>query len=243
MASPSQDFQNRNAYFHSVGRTNTSHTQNTYESPYKSAHTVRASEIWAEDIPYAATATEADAAAFALPNVIVKYEKVPLKEVPGSNGQAWYLDVDGKFVKPWIAPTDVPHPTTNMPATGYQARIFRENGTSIPLTDGVYIIDYYSGMVRFQEGYTPKDMGYGTPSITCYAYIGKMLADVLEDGMGGKDESYRVDMLMINETDDGTYATFFYEDHPLLDHFILERFDEETQTWVPYDNESGIVAK
>lgn len=34
---------------------------------------------------------------------------------------------------------------------------------------------------------------------------------------------------------------FSYEDHPLLSHFILERWDDQTNTWVAYDGNEGIV--
>lgn len=34
---------------------------------------------------------------------------------------------------------------------------------------------------------------------------------------------------------------FSYEDHPLLSHFVLEKWDEETKTWLPYDGDEGIV--
>lgn len=46
------------------------------------------------------------------------------------------------------------------------------------------------------------------------------------------------------EVKDGmAHVTFSYNDHPHLSHFILERWDEETQQYVPYDGANGIVNK
>ncbi len=38
-------------------------------------------------------------------------------------------------------------------------------------------------------------------------------------------------------------ATFSYNDHPELKHFVLERLDPETNEFVPYDGEEGVIAK
>lgn len=36
---------------------------------------------------------------------------------------------------------------------------------------------------------------------------------------------------------------FSYQDHSNLSHFVLERWDEESQSWEPYDGNEGIVLK
>lgn len=36
-------------------------------------------------------------------------------------------------------------------------------------------------------------------------------------------------------------VSFSYSDHEQLSHFVLERLDEETKSWQPYDGEQGIV--
>jgi len=136
---------------------------------------MRAKDVWADNVPYCATETDADNFVSANPTVAKKYTQHSLTEVPGSNGQAWYLDDGGTWMRPWIAPTDVPHPTTNAPSYGFEAKLYDSSGNLIPLTVGVWLIDYYAGIVRFQEGYTPSDMGWGTPKITCYVYTGNTL--------------------------------------------------------------------
>lgn len=39
------------------------------------------------------------------------------------------------------------------------------------------------------------------------------------------------------------HVTFSYNDHPHLSHFIVEKWDEETKRYVPYDGINGIVSK
>lgn len=46
------------------------------------------------------------------------------------------------------------------------------------------------------------------------------------------------------EVKDGlAHVMFSYSDHPYLDHFILERWDEATNSFVAYDGKTGKVAK
>ncbi len=44
-----------------------------------------------------------------------------------------------------------------------------------------------------------------------------------------------------NENGERFKAVFFGTTNPLIEKFILERYDEETSRWVPFDNENGIV--
>jgi len=39
------------------------------------------------------------------------------------------------------------------------------------------------------------------------------------------------------------YASFSYNDHPYLSHFILEKWDEESKKFVPFDGKSGVIPK
>lgn len=46
------------------------------------------------------------------------------------------------------------------------------------------------------------------------------------------------------EVKDGlAHVTFSYNDHPYLNHFVLEKWDEDRKAFVPYDGVSGIVQK
>jgi hypothetical protein len=39
------------------------------------------------------------------------------------------------------------------------------------------------------------------------------------------------------------HATWAYNDHPSLSHFIVEKWDKDTNGWVAYDGEAGVVGK
>lgn len=39
------------------------------------------------------------------------------------------------------------------------------------------------------------------------------------------------------------HVTFSYDDHPHLSHFVIEKWDESTHQFIPYDGNNGIVSK
>ena len=92
MALPSESFKNRQGYFHASGKVNTEANQYTFESPYKSSHNILSKEVWTDVITYCIDATAADAFTTANPTIVTKYTQQLLTMVPGSNGQAWYID-------------------------------------------------------------------------------------------------------------------------------------------------------
>lgn len=179
MASPSQLTERKGGYFHSLSKAMTNETQYPFESKFKSSHTIKYDEVWAENIPYCPDSISADNLALNS-SIIKKYELKSLTEIPGSNGQAWYIN-DNKFVRPFISPVDVVENDTNMPSVGFEAKLYKENGTFISPTSGVWYIDYYAGIVHFESSYTPTDLGYGIPKITLYVYIGKTIADLINN--------------------------------------------------------------
>jgi hypothetical protein len=170
------------AYFHSKQSTLTEGNQLAFEPLYKSSHSVLGqSDVWADPINYCVDAAAADAEAIA--NVAVtKYLQVDLTPIPGSNNQSWYYNNAGTFVKPWISPRDIPNSVTQAPSYGFQMQLYQQNLTIIPPTAGRWNVDYYSGIVQFEVGFTPADMGWLTPiKATIYAYTGTFAAS----GSGG----------------------------------------------------------
>ncbi len=167
-------------FFHGLSKVPTESTQQVYESKYKSAHSIRFNDIWTDNISYSIDSTSADAEESAN-SAIVKYTLHNLTEISGSNGQSWYLDNAGVFVRPFISPVDIPHSVTNEPSYGYQGLLYRSDNTIITPTEGSWIFDYYAGLVKFSLGYTPSDMSWGIPKITCYTYSGST-------GVGGNTE-------------------------------------------------------
>ena len=209
MAAPLQATERQNAFFHSLSKAATNSTQYVFESKYKSAHSVKGSEIWADTIAYCANSAAADAEATAN-TAVEKYTQVALTEIPGSNGQAWYINNAGTFVRPWISPVDVPNSTTNDPSDGFQANLYTSTGTLVTPTAGVWFVDYYAGIVHFEVGSTPANLGYGTPKITCYVYTGAYGAGTSSGGtltgLTDVPDSYATHAgkyLVVKNTEDG----------------------------------------
>jgi len=226
MANPSDVFKNTKAYFHALSKVNTEITQYVFESKYKTGHSVRINDIWADSVGYAETSTEADNFASANPTVVQKYVLQSLTEIPGSNGQGYYIDDGGEFIQSWISSTDVPHATTKDPSLGYEAKLYQSDNTFIPPTQGVFVIDYYAGIVLFEEGYTPADMGWGTPKITCYVYIGKRGASGgTIDLEYGDISSHYSNIINLGETKDvAVFSSALYRTF----EFLLSVTDGET---------------
>jgi hypothetical protein len=180
----SDNKQLKSAFFHSLSKVQTNITQNPYESSYKSGHSVFDLDVFSEPVPYAVDTVAADANVSNYPTRLAKYSLNALTMVPGSNGQAYYLDVAGTYVKPFINPVDIPA-SDGTPSFGYDVRLYKEDGTRVFPTQGNWNVDFYGGIILFDVGYTPADLGWGTPKITCYVYVGKNLRDSLAGIVGG----------------------------------------------------------
>jgi len=165
--------QTKIGYFHSKSAVLTEGTQTINEPLFKSSHSpVGNIDVWADPVAYAVDIAAADAEAGSNA-AVTKYTQVDLTAWPGSNNQAWYLDDAGTFMKPWISPRDIPNATTQAPSYGYQLNLYEQDLTLIFPTDGRWAIDYYAGIIQFEVGFTPVDMGYALPiKATLYAYTG-----------------------------------------------------------------------
>ena len=172
----SDQYKLTNAFFRSIGKVNTEANQNTFESIYKDSDTVKNVDIWADPIDYCVDQASADAWVTANPTIGHKYDAQNLTEVSGSNGQAWYINDGGTFIKNLIADVDVPHGTSLEPSYGFLPYLYRNDGvTRIMPTEGNWVVNCHAGIVKFQAGYTPADMGYALPiKLTCYNYVGTL---------------------------------------------------------------------
>jgi len=159
-------------FFHSLSKVFTEDSQRVWSSQYKSSHSIKGSEVWVDPVNYAINAAAADAEAGVNP-AVTKHTVLDLTEIPGSNQEAWYLDIAGSWMRPWIAPTDIPNSVSNAPSYGYQITLWQGDGvTQITPTEGSWEIDYYSGIIRFYPGFTPLDQGWGAIKVTLYQYTG-----------------------------------------------------------------------
>jgi len=187
MGSPSDNLQNKYSYFHSVGKTLTEESQFTFNSAYKSGHVIFPADVLTDDIPYLSSTTEVDAYISGNPGILKKYTLKELTELTGSNGQSWYIEDGGQWIKPIMVPSLAPDPTPNDPSNGFIVNLYESDDTFIPPTDGVFWIDAFQGLVKFEEGFTPSDQGYGNIKISCYAYIGGTLSEEISGGFGVSD--------------------------------------------------------
>lgn len=176
MSAPGTTFTAIKAWFHALSQANTEAAQNLYESVFKSAHNIGPDDVRTQSVDYAVNAAAAAVFAAANPTILKQYTNTALTQVSGSNGQAWYLSDGGNFMKGWVNPVDVLN-GSGAPAYGYQALLYTEAGVLINPTAGTWLIDYNAGIIYFQKGSTPADMGWGTPQITAYVYIGKTLTN------------------------------------------------------------------
>lgn len=48
---------------------------------------------------------------------------------------------------------------------------------------------------------------------------------------------------LYNPETDTTSVSWSYRDHPDLEYFILETYDDIKKEWVPYDGRMGIIEK
>lgn len=195
--------ENRNLY-HTFSRVAVQEGQGVAAAVNKTGHTVTTNDVWSDidklpkNTAYFGNANTAftdlkdvyDANATEFSKYVQLYENVELSPVEGSGqdadkNQAWELLVDGKRVKNFIAPTDV-FDANGQPCNGYTLKLFDKAGTQIAATDGNWAFDYVAGLVIFERGKTPQDMGWaGTAKgayikMSAWAYVGGYLTDSLK---------------------------------------------------------------
>ena len=133
------------------------------------------------------------------------YEGVKMTKVKGSDGggkfQAFEVLADAKGksdgtagdtlrLTDWIAPTAVADPETGLPVAGYSG-IPMYNGQALKVANpdkwaeskGSYEFAYMSGLLTFEPGSTPQDVGGASAvnkiKLTAFKYIGAYLSDTL----------------------------------------------------------------
>lgn len=164
----------------SLGNLSSNSDRNYFEEAYPWLPTVRLEEVFTESVPYAANPAAADAAVAANPTIIQKNTLYTLDEVPLSNGQGWAAfstpgDTNSTRLINWLNP--------QLFGPGYFFSLFEFDNTPINLTDGRFQVDSKNGLIRFDDGFTPTDLGLAMPlKLTFYRYIGTTAAS---GGFGG----------------------------------------------------------
>jgi hypothetical protein len=158
------------AFYHSLGKVITESNNLVGNEKYKSAHNVRTNEIWSDSIPFAPTYNDANNLADGTVVLQLGTTSNPsfLYPLTQTNYQTWFIDngtptaeADGftpsiAWVKSLINPSDVTNEFGD-PSEGYKFRMFRSSGEAISYDNSFYDVDYFAGLIRFQEGNTPID--------------------------------------------------------------------------------------
>jgi hypothetical protein len=175
MANFNTNTQVKTGFFHALGYVLTKFTNQPSNELYKSAHNVQSSEIWVDGITFSAQFSDAQTEASqndALTQVGDLVEKALLYPLEGSDRQSWFLDTgvpqffesgfipsDG-WVRPLVSPVDVTN-DAGAPSLGFRFKLYRPNGNEIDPLNGYWEVDYYAGILKFQEGFTPTDNNNG----------------------------------------------------------------------------------
>jgi len=173
----------------SLGISSTTNDKNWFEELYAWSPQLHGSDIFAETIPYAANATEADTNVTNNPTILEKLTDYQMDELPASNGQAYGVfetpgDINSERLKNFVSPQKY--------GMGYMLTLKDNNGTTIPLTDGAWQFDHHNGVLRFDDAHTPSAMGYALPlKLTAYRYIGATL-DGAGAGCNAQEETLNI---------------------------------------------------
>lgn len=192
MAKPSDALMREYAFFHSNSKLLTKEGQYVFESENAAGHVTLLNDVLAQDIPYFANQDELDTWMINNPGILKKYDKVPLTEIkssisgqPVTDKQSWFIEDGGIWMKPIITGALATN-AANKPSSVLDPVLFRENGTQVPSTQGVWWVDPFQGVLRFGSGYEPNKAAVyggtaiGTPKLTCYVYTGTRLKDVIK---------------------------------------------------------------
>ena len=220
----------------SVGVVSTTNDKNYFEELYAWSPQLDKSDIFAEVVPLATNVPSADANVIANPTIISKLTDYQLDSLPASNGQGYSC-----FATPGnTSSTRLKHFLTPQKYGNGYAFILKDSvGTVIPLTSGSYQFDYHNGILRFNEGNTPVDMGLSTPlTITVYRYIGDMLID--EAAGANANDSWRQPARLLDDT--STLLTGWTAD-PTIDGVVVADGDIVlfTSLVAPLDNNRKYV--
>lgn len=193
---------NRNLY-HTFSRIAIQEGQSIAAAVNKTGHTVTTNDIWTDVDKLPKNTTYFGKANAAFDDLKIVFDSNPeyakyvtlcegtLTPVDGSGqdagkNQAWQLLIDGKRVTNFIAPTDVLD-NDGKPCNGYTLQLFDKTDTQIDAAAGNWMFDYLAGLVIFERGKTPQDMGWaGTEyskyiKIKAWRYTGGFLNTKLED--------------------------------------------------------------
>lgn len=166
---PTELSRERTGFFHAANRALTRADQNIYNTTINSSGLDKdQAQLYKSFVPFTNLQSEVDTWIAQNPNFINKQDKVSLTELAGSNGQTWFITVNGERALPLLTEQFLVDLSTNTVPNAYVFELYDSAGTRIPPTTGDWWVVPDEGLVRFEAGSTPADMGWGVPQVTCY---------------------------------------------------------------------------
>ena len=174
----------RSAFYHVANRAQTRADQRIYNTTINSSGIDDAVvQAYRSVLPFEGLKADVDTWIAANSGVIEKHDNVALTELLGSNGQTWYIEKDGERVRTFIAEQFLVDLSNNTVPNAYVFELYRGDGTRIPPATYDWWVIPDEGLIRFEEGATPADLGIGTPSATVYS--GLLDTAAITGGGGG----------------------------------------------------------
>lgn len=261
---PTSLTQQRSAFYHTANRSLTRADQEIFNTTLNSTGITKAvSELYRDVLPFVNTKEEIDTWLTSNPGYLLKHDKVALTELVGSNGQTWYIEHNGERVTTFITEQFLVDLGNNTVPNGYVFELYEQDGTRIPPATYDWWVKPDEGLIRFEAGSTPADLGIGVPSATVYSGIiqvtsGSSVGEPIFVGEEGVDgswmiirdfddnlDSYNTDITKLNDDrlhffrfENGTYKSKSQMGESIhSDKFIIN--DESGGVYLPYDE--GLV--
>ncbi len=112
-------------------------------------------------------------------NAVLKFwNQASMTVYPDSNGQSYYLLDNNQIVSDFVDPSDKLIDGRVL-SKGYTPYFYgvKPNGVLEKLSPILYQFESYSGILSFEKGKTPSDLGYVGVKIEAFQYIGKSVKE------------------------------------------------------------------
>lgn len=228
---PNELTRERSAFYHIANRSLTRADQEIYNTTVNSTGIPKEiSEAYRQVLPFEHLKVDIDAWIVTNPNVIVKHDRVTLTELAGSNEQTWYIEADGERVTNFFTEQFLLDPATNTVPNGYVFELYRADGTQIPPSHYDWWVVPDEGLIRFEEGSTPTDLGIGP--VTAIVYSGNPIFTAAQ-GVSGEP------IFIGPELTDGTWM-FIRDYNDNLDSYITNTTKQNNDRLQAYRYENGV---
>ena len=152
------------------------------QAQVKSGHNVDYVTVRGEDIPPCQhkelLLTSSNTVKAQYSSVLKYWNQQSMSVYPDSNGQSYYLLDNNQIVSDFVDPSDKLIDGRAL-SRGYTPYFYgvKPDGTLEKLSPILYQFESYSGILSFEKGKTPTDLGYVGVKIEAFQYIGKSVKE------------------------------------------------------------------